>query len=279
MDCFGSTVMTDEKQLLEHVCKIAVEAGSAVMEVYGRDFSQQEKDDKSPLTEADLASHKCIVAGLQSISNLPVLSEEGSLPSWEVRSAWDEYWIIDPLDGTKEFIKRNGEFTINIALVRQGKPTLGVVYAPALDTLYFAEQSLGAFKLDRVIDRSDFVDAETISVGKSPRTESVWRVVGSRSHGSERMDAFVEALGAVEMVPMGSSLKLCLVADGQADLYPRLAPTSEWDTAAAHAVVLAAGGLVLNDSLQPLAYNQKEDILNPHFIVCANIESTWASFF
>jgi len=265
------------KLLVNQVCEIALQAGQSIMEVYGREFSQEEKADKSPLTEADLAAHHVIVDGLSKISQLPILSEEGDMPAWSERSAWQEYWIIDPLDGTKEFIKRNGEFTVNIALVKAGKPVLGVVYAPALDTLYFAAESVGAYKLEQA-NAAKPESATPISVG-SVESVSTWRIVGSRSHGSERMEAFVKTLPAYEMVPMGSSLKLCMVAEGKADLYPRLAPTSEWDTAAAHAIVLFAGGLVLKDDLTVLEYNTKEDILNPHFIVAAELNEQWSVFF
>ncbi len=265
------------KQLLDDVCHIAVQAGEEIMAIYSRDFLQYEKDDKSPLTEADLAAHHVITAGLSRISQLPILSEEGRLPAWTERSDWDQYWIIDPLDGTKEFIKRNGEFTVNIALIKQGKPILGVVYAPALEILYFAAESMGAFKLDAAKNTA-LSKARVISVD-STASVSNWRIVGSRSHGSERMEAFVKTFSSYEMIPMGSSLKLCMVAEGKADLYPRLAPTSEWDTAAAHAVVLEAGGLVLKDDLSELIYNTKDDILNPHFIVCSRLNSIWSSFF
>lgn len=264
------------KDLLNSVNKIALAAGEAIMQIYSRDFSQQEKDDKSPLTEADLASHRLIVEGLSSISDLPLLSEEGDLPDWSERSEWQEYWIIDPLDGTKEFIKRNGEFTVNIALVKQGVPVLGVVYAPALDVLYFAAEGVGAFKLKNALS-SSFDLAEKIQVTET--LPKVWRVVGSRSHGSEKMEAFVKTLGDYEMVPMGSSLKLCMVAEGSADLYPRLAPTSEWDTAAAQAVVEQAGGIVLSDELKVMRYNTKGEILNPHFIVSGCNSDAWSTFF
>lgn len=264
------------KELLYQACGIALEAGKSIMDVYGREFTQSEKDDKSPLTEADLASHKVIVNGLSNVSELPILSEEGELPDWDTRKQWKEYWIIDPLDGTKEFIKRNGEFTVNIALVKEGSPVLGVVYAPVLDTIYFAAEGIGSYKLDSAMNQ-ELDNAKPIRVLND--SNEIWKVVGSRSHGSERMEAFVKTLGESEMVPMGSSLKLCMVAEGKADLYPRLAPTSEWDTAAAQAVVLQAGGLVLKDDLTPLTYNSKDEILNPHFIVCAKIEEAWAKFF
>ena len=276
MSLFSEVLDSEQKALLVEVCTIALRAGQAVMNVYGRDFDQQEKEDKSPLTEADLASHNVIVEGISSVSSLPILSEEGKLPAWTERSEWQQYWIIDPLDGTKEFIKRNGEFTINIALVKQGVPVLGVVYAPALDELYLAAESIGSYKLTTAID-SSLEDAKSIKVCAS--APSTWRIVGSRSHGSERMESFVGFLGDYQMVPMGSSLKLCMVAEGKADLYPRLAPTSEWDTAAAQAVVEQAGGVVLRDDLSLMRYNTKDDILNPHFIVCASVQDAWADFF
>lgn len=254
----------DFTQLAHQVTNIAHEAGQKILTIYEKDFAIYEKSDESPLTEADLAAHNVIVAQLQSISDLPILSEESADIDWATRQKWQQYWLVDPLDGTKEFIKKNGEFTVNIALISQGKPVLGVVYAPVLDETYVGVEGHGAYKLS---------DGEKLSISpKKHQANDIWKVVGSRSHQSDEIKAFLTNLaGNSELVAMGSSLKLCLVAEGKAHLYPRLGPTSEWDTAAAQAVVEAAGGKVLvykdeaTDS--PLRYNQKESLLNPFFLV------------
>lgn len=247
--------------MLDSVIEIARKAGDAILAVYGRDFATYEKKDESPLTEADLAAHEVIVAGLKRLTpEVPVLSEESANISWQERSQWSSYWLVDPLDGTKEFIKRNGEFTVNIALIVDNKPAMAVVYAPVLKLFYFADER-GAFKMAegelpvsiKVADHHD---------------DEIWNVVASRSHMSDETRDFIEKLGAAEMVSMGSSLKLCLVAEGKAHVYPRFALTSEWDTAAAQCVVEKAGGQVVTPDFEPLLYNTKEDILNPFFIVC-----------
>lgn len=236
--------------------QIARAAGDAIMAVYDRnDWVVQNKDDNTPVTEADLAAHRIIVNGLRKLSvQYPILSEEAADISWEQRRCWRRYWLVDPLDGTKEFIKRNGEFTVNIALIENGEPVLGVVYAPVLDAMYVGERGSGAF-----------LNAQPIRVQEE--MPDILRVVGSRSHPSAETVQWLEGLGKpYELVPMGSSLKICLVAEGKADLYPRLGPTSEWDTAAAHAVLNAAGGSMTTLDGSPLLYNQKESLLNPHFI-------------
>ena len=252
-----------QRKDIEAVIDIARQAGEAILDIYQRDFDVETKQDSSPLTEADLASHQVIIDGLQRISNLPILSEESAEISWQERQKWDKYWLIDPLDGTKEFIKRNGEFTVNIALIDQGEPVFGVVYAPVLDTTYWGAKEIGAFKQSNL-------QTQPIRVTKHKAGE-VWQVVGSRSHQSPEINDFLTALdGDTNLVAMGSSLKLCLVADGTAHVYPRLGPTCEWDTAAAHAVVSAAGGIVTeHGSGQSLKYNQKESLLNPYFVVSA----------
>ena len=192
----------------------------------------------------------------------PVLSEESAALPWETRREWRRYWLVDPLDGTKEFVKRNGEFTVNIALVEDHVPVLGVVYAPVLKTLYWGVKGEGAWKDDGEVQR--------LSPLPLPTGDGVWQVAGSRSHGSETFETFTAQLGEVATVTMGSSLKFCLVAAGQAHLYPRFGPTSEWDTAAAQGVVEAAGGAVYNlETGKPLRYNTKASLLNPHFLVSA----------
>ncbi|MFS1703735.1 3'(2'),5'-bisphosphate nucleotidase CysQ [Alteromonas sp. AMM-1] len=252
------------------VLAIAKDAGAKIMEIYQRDFAVYEKQDTSPLTEADLAAHKCIVAGLEAISDLPILSEESADIPWEERKTWNQYWLVDPLDGTKEFIKKNGEFTVNIALIDGGKPVMGVVYAPALAKSYVGIVGQGAWA--ETAEGVSAISAKVHSEGE------VWKVVGSRSHQSPEIKNLLDLLGGEsELVAMGSSLKLCLVAEGEAHLYPRLGPTSEWDTGAAHAVALAAGANVtvldganpLNPDAEALTYNQKESVLNPYFLVSA----------
>lgn len=242
--------------MLKEVKDIARDAGAAIMDIYqSNDFDVQKKPDDSPLTKADLAAHNIICDGLRALDiQYPVISEESSDISWAQRKHWCRYWLVDPLDGTKEFIKRNDEFTVNIALIEKGVPILGVVYAPALDAMYTGERDRGAFLNDKAIS----------VVMQEPET---LRVVGSRSHPSQETTDWLDALGKpYDMLAVGSSLKFCLVAEGKADIYPRLGSTSEWDTAAAHAVLSAAGGDVLTLSGAPLLYNQKEDYLNPHFI-------------
>ncbi|WP_404398463.1 3'(2'),5'-bisphosphate nucleotidase CysQ [Idiomarina loihiensis] len=242
--------------MLKEVKDIARDAGAAIMDIYeSNDFDVQKKVDDSPLTKADLAAHNIICEGLRALDiQYPVISEESSTISWAQRKHWCRYWLVDPLDGTKEFIKRNDEFTVNIALIEKGVPILGVVYAPALDAMYTGERDRGAFLNDKAISVAT-QEPETL------------RVVGSRSHPSQETTDWLDALGKpYEMLAVGSSLKFCLVAEGKADIYPRLGPTSEWDTAAAHAVLSAAGGQVTTLAGNPLLYNQKEDYLNPHFI-------------
>jgi 3'(2'), 5'-bisphosphate nucleotidase len=250
--------MTATDALLESVLEIARTAGKAIMDVYDSDFAVEFKDDRSPLTKADRAAHRIIVERLAELpEKLPILSEESGGSEIEGRRSWNRYWLVDPLDGTKEFIKRNGEFTVNIALIEDHAPVLGVVVAPALGVAYTGVVGIGAFKHS---DRG----VEPIAVQR-PAAEPL-RVVGSRSHASPEMAEFLEAVGPHELKPMGSSLKICLVAEGEADLYPRLGPTSEWDTAAAQAVLVSAGGSMMDVSGQPLAYNAKESLLNPHFL-------------
>lgn len=248
--------------LLDAVESIARAAGAEIMAIYDRDFAVAEKEDKSPLTEADSAAHNLIVTQLQALAlQLPILSEEDT-DSFAGADAQGRYWLVDPLDGTKEFIKRNGEFTVNIALIEKGEPVLGVVYAPAINTAYFAARSLGAVKVTEQGQRV------AIQVSEPP-VNKAWRVVGSRSHAGAETKAWLTDLGDYELVPMGSSLKLCLVAEGAADIYPRLGLTSLWDTAAAHAVVNQAGGEVVQLNGQPLSYSNTHEVLNPHFIVRA----------
>lgn len=261
-----------EKIYIEPLKQLIRDAGVAVMGIYQQDFNIQHKADQSPVTEADLAAHRIISAGLKQLApDLPVLSEESNPNDLTQRTSWTRYWLVDPLDGTKEFIKKNGEFTINIALIDQGRPVLGIVSAPALNRLYWGTGS-EAFK------QEGNGSPVAISVAPPPRQPKDWRVVGSRSHPSADFVRFMNRLPGAQTVAMGSSLKLCLVAEGKADLYPRLNPTSEWDTAAAHAVVIAAGGQVLElDTLIPLTYNSRPNtLINPCFVACAQHDSAWS---
>lgn len=246
---------------IQQVAGIAHRAGAAIMEVYRcSDAGETRKADNSPLTFADLAAHQIIVDGLAGFTpGIPVLSEEAADIPYQIRSKWTRFWLVDPLDGTKEFIKRNGEFTVNIALIENGETVLGVVYAPALDVCYYGARGEGAF-----VKRGKTA-AQHITVKPHVASEPI-KVVASRSHSDARTEALLNELGDHLCISMGSSLKLCLVAEGAANFYPRLGPTMEWDTAAAHAVVNAAGGIVCNLNGEELRYN-KEDLHNPEFLV------------
>jgi len=254
--------------LVEPVITLSEDAGRAILEVYSTDFEVQNKSDESPLTKADLASHLCIVAGLEQLTpDIPIISEEAGLPDFEERRQWDRYWLIDPLDGTKEFVNRNGEFTVNIALIANNRPIVGVVHVPVQNKTYIGCKGLGA-------ERRNGKDATT-AIHVTSQSSTPVRVVGSRSHRGASLDAYLTNLGEHNMVPMGSSLKFCVVAEGGADIYPRLGPTSEWDTAAAQAVVEQAGGRVVTLDGKAMTYNAKADILNPHFFVIGAADRDW----
>jgi 3'(2'), 5'-bisphosphate nucleotidase len=255
-------------EMIEPIVALSVEAGSAILEVYASDFDVQSKSDASPLTKADLAAHRIIVAGLGKLTpDVPIISEESGLPEYEERATWSQYWLVDPLDGTKEFVNRNGEFTVNIALIDDGRPVLGVVRVPVQGKTYIGCRGIGAEQ------RDDDGHATRLTVAE--KSASPVRVVGSRSHRGSSLDSFLDKLGDTSLVAMGSSLKFCTIAAGGADIYPRLGPTSEWDTAAAQAVVEQAGGRVLELDGKPLAYNQKADILNPFFVVIGPADHDW----
>lgn len=251
---------------IEYLIALARKAGAEIMKVYEEDFAVKYKEDHSPLTQADLLSNTVITKGL--LSRYPdsnMISEENKEIPYEVRKNWHSLWLIDPLDGTKEFVKKNGEFTVNIALIENGVPTLGVVYAPVPDLLYYGTKGSGSYKIVSGIQTKIYHDLSYLD-----RDEI--KIVGSRSHMSAGTLVFVEDLKKmgkkIDFLSVGSSLKLCLVADGSADVYPRFGPTMEWDTAAAHAVALYAGRQVIAaQTRQPLVYN-KPDLLNPSFIVC-----------
>ncbi|MBR9726840.1 3'(2'),5'-bisphosphate nucleotidase CysQ [Shewanella intestini] len=248
--------------------QLAKQAGAAILRVYGKPaLSVTQKLDDSPVTEADIASHNVIIQGLeQHFAQYPILSEESAKISWQQRRQWQTYWLIDPLDGTKEFIKRNGEFTVNIALIHQGKPVVGVVFAPVLNKCYSGIVGQGAW-LSQVTDIGEKRTALSL---KHRQINAQPIVVGSRSHMSPDVANYVASIGEHSMQSVGSSLKFCMVAEGLADVYPRLGPTSEWDTGAAQAVLESAGGQVLiYPQLEPLIYNQQDSVLNPYFIAAS----------
>ena len=263
--------LTVTRELLDQIVALAKDAGEQIMTIYETDFDVEHKADESPLTAADLAAHKTIVAGLAALTpKIPILSEESAeTVSWSDRQHWQQLWLVDPLDGTKEFVKKNGEFTVNIALIDQGVATLGVVHVPARNEVYYAAQGVGAFKWANGGERQ-------IAVTK-PSARPM-RVCGSRSHSNDETRAFIEKLGDAEVVSIGSALKLCLVAEGAVDVYPRFGPTSEWDTGAAQCVVEQAGGQVTDMSLAQLRYNTKESVLNPYFMVFGDDAVDWASY-
>ncbi len=259
----------------------AKRAGEAILDVYGSDFAVEQKDDKSPLTLADKRSNEIITDVLEQTitvnnSTVPILSEEGKEIPYDERKKWEYFWLVDPLDGTKEFVKRNGEFTVNIALIHKHKPVLGIIYIPVKDVFYFAAINFGTYKLENSeilsgdLSIKELIDkSERLPLNNNNKTSLT--VIGSRSHTSEEFSEFVRRLNEkyenVEFISSGSSLKLCLVAEGIADVYPRFGPTMEWDTAAGQAIVEQAKGRVMDTQTnEPLSYN-KNNLLNPFFIV------------
>lgn len=247
---------------------IARDAGAAILTIYHSDFAVQTKADESPLTAADLAAQQVIVSALAKLHPaLPVLSEEAATLAWSERRHWSRYWLVDPLDGTKEFVSRNGEFTVNIALIDGHDAVLGVVHVPVTNTTYTGVQDIGA---TRQTGRETAVPIRTTKGAPTPL-----RIVGSRSHRDAVLDRYLPQLEPYQLVAVGSSIKFCLVAEGSADFYPRFGPTSEWDTAAAQAVVEAAGGRVIQTDGQRLRYNTKAEVLNPHFLVSGDPTRDW----
>ncbi|MBN8735547.1 MAG: 3'(2'),5'-bisphosphate nucleotidase CysQ [Xanthomonadales bacterium] len=243
-------------------------AGAAILEIYAGSFAVEHKSDDSPLTAADMASHRVIVEGLRALApDIPVLSEESKSIAWETRRAWPRYWLVDPLDGTREFVKRNGEFTVNIALIENHAPLLGVVLLPVTGDLYYGVAGEGAF-----LESAPGALPRPIATRAAA---AVPVVAGSRSHGSDRQGEVLARLGDHRLVSVGSSIKFCMVARGDADLYLRLGPTSEWDTAAAQCVVEQAGGAVVNLHGEPLRYNTGDSLLNPEFLAIGDTSVDW----
>lgn len=268
--------MTDSNSstaaLLPAVADLARQAGEKILAIYDTEFGVELKDDDSPLTAADLAAHGALCAGLGALTpDLPVFSEEAADIPFTIRSGWRRYWLIDPLDGTREFVKRNGEFTVNIALIEDHRPILGVVHIPVKGVTYFAARGQGAFRQHT---------GKTAEVIRTRKTSAVaLALAGSRSHATERQNRFMEILGGnAKLRSIGSSLKFCLVAEGGVDLYPRFGPTSEWDTAAAHCIVLEAGGIVTDLDFRPLEYNRKESVINPDFLAIGDPGFDWRRY-
>jgi 3'(2'), 5'-bisphosphate nucleotidase len=254
--------MAEEVNDLEFLGNLARKAGKAILEVYETDFEVEQKQDTSPLTLADRLSHQLIAAELQSrYPEIPVLSEEGKEVSYPIRKTWSSFWLVDPLDGTKEFVKRNGEFSVNIALIEGKTPTIGVIYLPVLDRLYVAHTRQGCWEVAQGKRRR-------LQAGGSLPAGAI-RVLKSRSHPSPNLEALLEILSAHVSVARGSALKFCAIAAGEADFYPRFGPTWEWDTAAGQAIVTAAGGVMVDLAGQPFAYN-KPDLVNGPFLAASS---------
>jgi 3'(2'), 5'-bisphosphate nucleotidase len=255
--------MTMTTELREAVIAIAREAAADILSVYEGAFAVEHKDDRSPLTAADLASHRRIVAGLQALTpEIPVLSEESASIDIAQRGTWSRFWLVDPLDGTREFVKRNGEFTVNIALVEDGVATFGVIQQPVSDGLWHGAPGRGAFRRNG--------DADVAIQVRKPASAPL-RIAASRSHRDARTQALLDALSGSEAIACGSSLKFCRIAEGELDLYPRFGPTSEWDTAAGQAILEAAGGAVLDPRGRPFRYNQRDTLLNGDFVAFGDV--------
>lgn len=263
---------SDPAELLSGALEAVSAASTAILAIYASAHGVEYKADDSPITRADRAAHDILATRLALLAPaIPLLSEEADAAhAYQVRRAWRQLWLVDPLDGTKEFISRNGEFTVNVALVREHEPVLGVVAAPALGLTYYAARGFGAWCVQP--------GAEAKPIRVRPAAEPLV-VVGSRSHRGDSLDSLLAKLGAHEMRPVGSALKFCLVAEGSADFYPRLGPTSEWDTAAAQAVLEVAGGAVTTVDGKPLRYNARDTLLNPHFIAYGDRTRAWSALF
>jgi 3'(2'), 5'-bisphosphate nucleotidase len=257
-----------DKALREEVVVLAQDAAAAILGIYDSDFAVQHKDDNSPLTAADLAAHRCIVEGLARITpDIPVLSEESAHEvSVEERRSWPRLWVVDPLDGTREFVKRNGEFTVNIALIENGIAVFGVVQAPVTGQLWHGGATLGAFHREQGRD---------IPLRARVPATAPLRVAASRSHRDGRTQAFIDRMGETEPLGLGSSLKFCRIAEGGLDVYPRFGPTNEWDTAAGQCVLEGAGGALLDPQGRPFRYNQRDTVLNGDFIALGDVSLPW----
>ena len=261
--------MTDLSSLMEPLIELAVTAGEKILEIYNTRYDIWNKDDQTPVTAADLVSHNILSNGLLSLTpDIPILSEEDQIPGFAVRQQWDYYWLLDPLDGTKEFIKGNGQFAICIALIHQHQPVVGVIHAPTTRLTYYAHSGNGAYRTEGDQKRS-------LPLGTSRPVQSPPVIAVSNSRHSNRRVALLERIGEHKLITLGSALKSCLVAEGKADLYPCLGPTSEWDTAAAQCIVEQAGGMLTDLRSQPLRYNTRDSLINPPFIAFGDREQSW----
>ena len=259
------------KALQGPVVSLAIKAGARILDFYRYGYGVEQKKDKTPLTEADIAAHEIIEEGLQQLTpDIPILSEESINIPFNVRKTWRLYWLVDPLDGTREFIRHNDEFTVNIALIKDGLLILGLIHAPELEHCYFASKGAGAYK------KAGHKKPKRIVVKEKCRNPII--VAGSRSHPSEDFLRFIDNLGECDVLSMGSALKSCLVAEGTADIYARLGPTSEWDTAAAQCILEEAGGAMTDIKMQPLRYNTKDSLLNPHFFAFGDKSVDWQQY-
>ena len=262
--------MLSKENLLE-ILNISVDAGEVILNYYNENVDVIYKDDESPLTKADLASHKIITDSIKKITpDIPILSEEEFI-DWKIRKKWKKYWLIDPLDGTKEFIKKNDEFTVNIALIENNRPILGVIYTPALNELFYSIKNFGSYKILTKKKLNTLKEAKRISINKKKSNKI--KIVGSRSHSNPILDKWVNKnFNEFDILQKGSSLKFCLIAEGSADIYPRFGPTSEWDIAAGHIILEEAGGKLKSIDNKEILYNEKENILNPNFFAYSNID-------
>ena len=262
--------MLSKENLLE-IVNISVDAGEVILNYYNENVDVIYKDDESPLTKADLASHKIITDSIKKITpDIPILSEEEFI-DWKIRKKWKKYWLIDPLDGTKEFIKKNDEFTVNIALIENNRPILGVIYTPALNELFYSIKNFGSYKILTKKKLNTLKEAKRISINKKKSNKI--KIVGSRSHSNPILDEWDNKnFNEFDILQKGSSLKFCLIAEGSADNYPRFGPTSEWDIAAGHIILEEAGGKLKSIDNKEILYNEKENILNPEFFAYSNID-------
>ena len=258
------------QEVILDILNIAIDAGKEILKIYKKNFNVDLKADNSPITEADINSNNLIKKRLIEIEKkIPILTEE-SLVNWETRRVWKKYWLIDPLDGTKEFVNRNGEFTVNISLIENNLPIFGVIYAPEKSLLYYGIKNNGSYKLITQDNINTLTEFKKININKN--IASKIKIIGSRSHSNKDFHAWVEKnFSQYELISIGSSLKFCLLAEGTADIYPRLGPTSEWDIAAGHVILEEAGGKLKSFDNTEILYNTKENIINPNFLAYGNV--------
>ena len=262
--------ISDERNILE-LLNIAIDSGKEILKIYDTKFIVNSKEDKSPITQADINSNHLIVSRLKMLDpSIPILSEEGII-SWEKRKTWNKFWLVDPLDGTKEFINKNGEFTVNIALIKNSEPILGVIYSPFLSELYFAQKNQGAYKINCSQTIKSLENSVKILSNNKKKSDEII-IIGSRSHSNKKFNEWINKnYKNYQILNKGSSLKFCEIANGNADLYPRFGPTSEWDIAAGHIILEEAGGFLKTFENKSIKYNSKESLINPEFLASCKI--------